>query len=185
MVQSLSINSDSAELIRHCIMKAAKTQRYGGMTDDESLAIITINPCASKLGNLWIGRINWEGKQGDFGDFEYSIPISVLQSSNDFSWMAWNTFDIKEDKNDQRWSISPTRNGRGMFTFPTANWGVHAGYEHLFEMAGTLIQSINHPKTEDMKRLTKTFFASWIALVPMMAMHKIAREFIKPRTANS
>src|SRR5690606_27598771 len=39
-----SINSDSAELIRHLYHEAAKTQRYGGLTDDQALALITINP---------------------------------------------------------------------------------------------------------------------------------------------
>jgi hypothetical protein len=44
-----SINSDSAELIRHLYHEAAKTQRYGGLTDEEALAMITINP-AKQLG---------------------------------------------------------------------------------------------------------------------------------------
>src|SRR5690606_21506762 len=39
-----SINSDDAELIRHLYHEAGKTQRYGGLTDEEALALITINP---------------------------------------------------------------------------------------------------------------------------------------------
>jgi len=39
-----SINSDSRELIRHLYHEAAKTQKYGGLTDNEALRLITINP---------------------------------------------------------------------------------------------------------------------------------------------
>jgi len=35
-----SIHSDSAELIRHLYHEAAKTQRYGNLTDDEALAML-------------------------------------------------------------------------------------------------------------------------------------------------
>ena len=44
-----SINSDSGELIRHLYHEAAKTQRYGDLTDNEALRLITINP-ATQLG---------------------------------------------------------------------------------------------------------------------------------------
>ncbi|MEP6795183.1 MAG: amidohydrolase, partial [Saprospiraceae bacterium] len=44
-----SINSDSGEMIRHLYYEAAKTQRYGGLSDDEALSLITINP-ARQLG---------------------------------------------------------------------------------------------------------------------------------------
>ena len=44
-----SINSDSGELNRHLYHEAAKSQKYGGLTDDEALALITINP-AKQLG---------------------------------------------------------------------------------------------------------------------------------------
>src|SRR6478736_428947 len=39
-----SINSDSPDLIRHLYHEAGKTQKYGALTDDEALALITINP---------------------------------------------------------------------------------------------------------------------------------------------
>ena len=44
-----SINSDSGELIRHLYHEAAKTQKYGGLSENEALAMITINP-AKQLG---------------------------------------------------------------------------------------------------------------------------------------
>jgi imidazolonepropionase-like amidohydrolase len=57
----VSINSDSNEEMRHLNEEAAKTQRYGGMTDDEALAMITINPAkqlgiSDRVGSLEVGK---------------------------------------------------------------------------------------------------------------------------------
>jgi imidazolonepropionase-like amidohydrolase len=101
-----SINSDSAELIRHLYHEAAKTQRYGGMTDDESLAMITINP-ARQLGiSELVGSIE-EGKQADLVIFDQH-PLSVYTVPQMTFVDGVKYFDIKEDKNDQRLAVSPT-----------------------------------------------------------------------------
>ncbi len=39
----VSLNSDDAELMRHLNTEAAKTMKYGGLTENEALAMITIN----------------------------------------------------------------------------------------------------------------------------------------------
>lgn len=70
-----SINSDSADLIRHLYHEAAKTQKYGGLSDDEALSLITINP-AKQLGvENRIGSIE-TGKDGDFAIFK-NHPLSI------------------------------------------------------------------------------------------------------------
>jgi imidazolonepropionase-like amidohydrolase len=56
-----SINSDDAELIRHLYHEAGKTQRYGSLTDDQAIALITINPAKQlgiddKVGSLEVGK---------------------------------------------------------------------------------------------------------------------------------
>ena len=101
-----SINSDSAELIRHLYHEAAKTQRYGGLSDDEALAMITINP-AKQLGiDDKVGSIE-VGKQADLVIFEghplssYTVPQMTFVDGVKY-------FDIKEDKNDQRQYVSAT-----------------------------------------------------------------------------
>lgn len=101
-----SINSDSAELIRHLYHEAAKTQRYGGLSDDEALAMITINP-ARQLGiDDKVGSIE-VGKQADLVIFEghplssYAVPQMTFVDGVKY-------FDIKEDKNDQRQYVSAT-----------------------------------------------------------------------------
>lgn len=101
-----SINSDSAELIRHLYHEAAKTQRYGGLTDEEALAMITINP-AKQLGiEDKVGSIE-VGKQGDLVIFEghplssYAIPQMTFVDGIKY-------FDRKADKEDQRQWVAAT-----------------------------------------------------------------------------
>lgn len=101
-----SINSDSGDYIRHLYHQAGKTQRYGGLTDDEALALITINP-AKQLGvENRIGSIE-EGKEGDITIFN-GHPLSI------YSVPQWTIvdgiirFDIKNDPDDMRLDVSPT-----------------------------------------------------------------------------
>lgn len=101
-----SINSDSAELIRHLYHEAAKTQRYGGMTDDEALSMITINP-AKQLGiSDKVGSIE-VGKQADLVIFE-GHPLSVYAVPQQTYVDGIKYFDIKADADDQRLRVSPT-----------------------------------------------------------------------------
>ncbi|WP_370086322.1 amidohydrolase [Ekhidna sp.] len=78
-----SINSDSGELIRHLYHEAAKSQKYGGLSDDEALSLITINP-AKQLGiDARVGSLE-EGKEGDVAIFKnhplsiYAIPMMTI-----------------------------------------------------------------------------------------------------------
>ncbi|MEX2591784.1 MAG: amidohydrolase family protein [Anditalea sp.] len=101
-----SINSDSGELIRHLFHEAGKTQRYGGLSDEEALALITINP-AKQLGIAdKVGSIE-EGKQGDLVIFE-NHPLSVYAIPQMTFVDGIKYFDIKEDENDQRIKVSAT-----------------------------------------------------------------------------
>ncbi len=101
-----SINSDSAELIRHLYHEAAKTQRYGGLTDDEALAMITINPAkqlglADKVGSIEVG------KQADLVIFE-GHPLSVYAVPQKTFVDGVKYFDIETDSDDQRLRVSAT-----------------------------------------------------------------------------
>jgi len=70
----VSLNSDSDELQRHLNLEAAKTMRYGGLTEDEALAMVTINP-AKQLGiDDKVGSIE-VGKSGDLVLFDQD-PLS-------------------------------------------------------------------------------------------------------------
>ncbi|SEI84586.1 Imidazolonepropionase [Cyclobacterium xiamenense] len=100
-----SINSDSAELIRHLYHEAAKTQRYGGLTDEEALALITINP-ARQLGiDRWVGSIE-EGKQADLVLFNQH-PLSIY-AIPEMTWVdGVNYFNRAKDAADQRLKVDP------------------------------------------------------------------------------
>ncbi len=100
-----SINSDSGELIRHLYHEAAKTQRYGGLTDQQALALITINP-AKQLGiDQYVGSLE-EGKQADLVIFK-GHPLSIYAVPQMTIVDGIKYFDIKEDKNDQRLKVDP------------------------------------------------------------------------------
>jgi len=72
---STSINSDSPDLIRHLYHEAGKTQKYGGLSDDEALSLITLNP-AKQLGiDSRVGSIE-VGKEADIAIFK-NHPLSI------------------------------------------------------------------------------------------------------------
>lgn len=100
-----SINSDDAELMRHLYHEAAKTQKYGALTDDEALALITINP-AKQLGvENRIGSLE-TGKDADIAIFKghplssYAVPVySVVD--------GLVRFDREKDPDDMRIYVDP------------------------------------------------------------------------------
>ena len=58
---NVCIKSDSEELIRHLNLEAAKMVKYGGMTEEQALAMITINPARElglerRLGSIEVGK---------------------------------------------------------------------------------------------------------------------------------
>lgn len=100
-----SINSDSEELIRHLYHEAAKTQRYGGLSDNEALSLITINP-AKQLGiESRVGSIE-VGKDGDIAVFN-AHPLSVYTIPQYTIVDGIIEFDIKKDADDVRLDIDP------------------------------------------------------------------------------
>ncbi len=100
-----SINSDSGEMIRHLYYEAAKTQRYGGLSDDEALSLITINPARqlgidSKVGSLEVG------KDGDIAIFS-NHPLSVYAVPQVTIVDGIIRFDAAHDPSDMRIYIDP------------------------------------------------------------------------------
>ncbi len=100
-----SINSDSGELIRHLYHEAAKSQKYGGLTDDEALALITIN-AAKQLGVAdRIGSIE-VGKDGDIAIFnQHPLSIYAVPQMTIIEGVPY--FDINKDPDDTRVDVDP------------------------------------------------------------------------------
>ncbi len=71
----VSINSDSGERIRRLFNDAAKTLKYGGLSENEALKLITINP-AIQLGVDGIVGSLETGKHGDIAIFN-EHPLSA------------------------------------------------------------------------------------------------------------
>jgi imidazolonepropionase-like amidohydrolase len=100
-----SINSDSGELIRHLFHEAGKTQKYGKLTDNEALRLITINP-AIQLGiDDRVGSLE-KGKDGDVVIFE-NHPLSVYAKPQMTIVDGVVRFNIQEDAQDMRIDIDP------------------------------------------------------------------------------
>jgi len=103
-----SINSDSGELIRHLYHEAGKSQKYGGLTDNEALRLITINP-AKQLGiDDRVGSIE-VGKEGDVAIFS-AHPLSIYAIPQMTIVDGIVRFDIETDPVDMRLDIDPEEN---------------------------------------------------------------------------
>ncbi|MGC3944460.1 MAG: amidohydrolase [Chryseolinea sp.] len=100
-----SINSDDGELMRHLYHEAGKTQKYGALTDDEALSLITINPAKqlgieSRVGSLEVG------KEGDIAIFKghplsvYAVPMVTIVD-------GIVRFDRQKDADDMRLVVDP------------------------------------------------------------------------------
>jgi imidazolonepropionase-like amidohydrolase len=100
-----SINSDDAELTRHLYHEAAKTQKYGGLTDEEALSLITINP-AKQLGiENRVGSLE-VGKDGDVVIFK-GHPLSVYAVPMYTVIDGVVKFDRAKDADDMRLYVDP------------------------------------------------------------------------------
>ncbi|HNF46131.1 MAG TPA: amidohydrolase family protein, partial [Chitinophagaceae bacterium] len=58
---NVAINSDDAEMARRLNQEAAKTMKYGGLSAEEALNLVTINPAkmlhvADKVGSIKVGK---------------------------------------------------------------------------------------------------------------------------------
>ncbi len=122
-----SVNSDSPDLIRHLYHEAGKTQKYGGLSDDEALALITINP-AKQLGvENRIGSIE-VGKDGDVAIFR-NHPLSIYGVPQYTLVDGIVRFDREKDPADMRIMVDPKQ------TVDATMYEIGHGYD--FCMSGT------------------------------------------------
>ena len=131
-----TINSDSGELIRHLYHEAAKTQKYGGLSDDEALSLITIN-AAKQLGvDGRVGSLE-VGKDGDVAIFKghplsiYAIPMVTIVD-------GIVRFDREKDADDIRVYFDPKASVEASVfqevghTHDACMQGAEANFEELF-----------------------------------------------------
>ena len=100
-----SINSDSAELNRHLYHEAAKSQKYGDLTDNQALRLITINPArqlgiADRVGSIEVG------KDADIAIFN-EHPLSIYAIAERTIVDGVTRFDREQDPDDMRLRVDP------------------------------------------------------------------------------
>lgn len=100
-----SINSDHAGVMRHLYHEAAKSLKYGGLSDDEALALITINP-AKQLGiERRVGSLE-VGKDADIAIFK-NHPLSIYALPQKTIVDGVVRFDREKDPDDMRIYVDP------------------------------------------------------------------------------
>jgi N-acetylglucosamine-6-phosphate deacetylase len=92
----VSFNSDDAELARHLNHEAAKAVKYGGLSPEEALKFVTLNPAKQLRIDKYVGSLE-PGKQADFVVWS-TAPLSTL-SRCEQTWINGRKyFDRAEDQ---------------------------------------------------------------------------------------
>lgn len=104
---TVAINSDDREMIRRLNQEAAKTVKYGGMTELEAWKMVTINPAKllhldDRTGSIKVGKdadlVVWSGH-----------PMSIYTKAENTMIEGVTYFDLEMDKK-QRETIKKERN---------------------------------------------------------------------------
>ena len=90
-----SVNSDDGEMGRRLNQEAGKSVMYGGMSQEDALKLVTINPAIQLKVDKWVGSVR-VGKQADFVVWNGN-PLSVM-SSVEQTWIDGRQyFSVKRD----------------------------------------------------------------------------------------
>ncbi|MFQ5679041.1 MAG: amidohydrolase family protein [Gemmatimonadota bacterium] len=97
----VSINSDSPEEGRHLNQEAGKSMKWGGLTEDQALALVTINPARQLRIDDRVGSIE-EGKDADLVVWE-NHPLSAYAKALTTIVDGRIVFDVERDRQRQEW----------------------------------------------------------------------------------
>ncbi|GGW31175.1 amidohydrolase family protein [Arenibacter certesii] len=93
---TVALNSDDAEMSRRLNQEAAKTVKYGGMTELEAWKMVTINPAKLLHLDEKVGSIK-EGKDADIVLWSHN-PLSVYSKAEKTLIEGAVYFDLEKDK---------------------------------------------------------------------------------------
>ncbi len=103
----VSFNSDDGELARHLNQEAAKAVKYGGVSREEALKFVTLNPAKQLRIDQYVGSLE-PGKHADFviwnGD-----PLSNF-SRCEQTWIDGRAFFHRDEDNQLRQVVIEKRN---------------------------------------------------------------------------
>ncbi|MPY89759.1 MAG: amidohydrolase family protein [Luteitalea sp.] len=91
----VSINSDSAEEVRHLNQEAAKAMRFGGLSEEQALQLVTLNPARQLQVDERVGSID-VGKDADLVLWK-NHPLSVYAVAQKVFIDGQLYFDREED----------------------------------------------------------------------------------------
>ena len=121
----VSINSDSAEHARRLNTEAAKTIRWGGLTEDEALALVTINPAKQLRIDNRVGSIE-VGKDADIAVWthhplsSYAIADRVYIDGRQYYDRRGDEVRLTELRKEKAALAAAESRGRGTNTTPSA-----------------------------------------------------------------
>jgi imidazolonepropionase-like amidohydrolase len=92
----VSINSDSGEEGRHLNQEAAKTMKWGGLTEAQALALVTINPAIQLMIDDRVGSLE-VGKDADIVLWE-NYPLSSYAKVRTTYVDGGVVFDLDQDR---------------------------------------------------------------------------------------
>ncbi|MAT90499.1 MAG: amidohydrolase [Flavobacteriaceae bacterium] len=104
---TVAINSDDAEMSRRLNQEAAKTVKYGGVSEEEAWKMVTINPAKLLHIDNRVGSIK-EGKDADLVLWT-DHPLSVYAKPEKTMIEGRTYFDLEKDK-EMRSKIDSERN---------------------------------------------------------------------------
>ena len=128
----VSINSDSAEHARRLNTEAAKSVKWGGLTDDEALALVTINPAKQLRIDNRVGSIE-TGKDADIAIWthhplsSYAIVDRVYIDGTQYYDRKDEDRRLSELKKEKMDLMAAERGGRPITTPPQPNGGAGNG----------------------------------------------------------
>ncbi|MDH3382152.1 MAG: amidohydrolase family protein, partial [Flavobacteriaceae bacterium] len=92
----VAINSDNAEMARRLNQEAAKSIKYGGMTEEEALKFVTLNPAKLLHIDNRVGSIK-VGKDADLVLWS-DHPLSIYAKAEKTIIEGVTYFDLKRDE---------------------------------------------------------------------------------------
>jgi imidazolonepropionase-like amidohydrolase len=98
---NVAINSDDAEMARRLNQEAAKIVKYGGVTEEEALKMVTLNPAKMLHVDDRVGSLK-NGKDGDLVVWSDN-PLSIYARSLYTIVDGTIYFDREKDQQMQKW----------------------------------------------------------------------------------
>jgi imidazolonepropionase-like amidohydrolase len=137
----VSINSDSAEHARRLNTEAAKSVRWGGLSEDEALALVTINPAKQLRIDNRVGSLE-TGKDADITVWT-NHPLSSYATADRVYIDGRQYYDRKTDETrltevaKQKEALrAAERNNRPTTTSPEAGGDTNSGGPSAGDAAG-------------------------------------------------